>query len=82
VSARAHQEVDKLLQLEEAANADACVVVVQLARDVSAAVAQKTGIKHESPQVLLIRDGNCVWSVSHRMIDAAAIKEALKKHCS
>lgn len=34
-------------------------------RDVSNAVAEKFGIKHQSPQVLLIIDGQCVYDESH-----------------
>lgn len=34
-------------------------------RDVSNAVAERYGIEHESPQVLVIRHGKCVYTASH-----------------
>ncbi len=37
-------------------------------RDVSAAVEQRYGVEHESPQVLVIRNGQCVYTASHNAI--------------
>ena len=34
-------------------------------RPISAAIAERFQVQHESPQVLLIRDGECVYDVSH-----------------
>ena len=34
-------------------------------RDVSDAVSERYGINHESPQVLVIRKGECVYHASH-----------------
>lgn len=34
-------------------------------RDLSAAIAQTFGVYHESPQLLLIKDGKCVYHASH-----------------
>lgn len=34
-------------------------------RDISNAIAEKYGIEHESPQVLIIRNGQCVYHASH-----------------
>ncbi|WP_251636623.1 bacillithiol system redox-active protein YtxJ [Sporosarcina sp. NCCP-2716] len=41
------------------------VAVVQTARDVSQKIAEDTGVRHESPQVLLLKDGKAVWHASH-----------------
>ena len=38
---------------------------VQDARDVSNRVAEQYSMKHESPQVLYIKDGMVVWNTSH-----------------
>jgi len=38
-------------------------------RDVSNAIAQKWNIEHQSPQVLVIKDGICVFDESHMGID-------------
>lgn len=46
-------------------------------RDVSNAVASITGISHESPQVMVIRDGAVIWHASHFGITADSIRRAL-----
>ncbi len=40
-------------------------------------VAAVTGIEHESPQALWIRDGRVVWHASHFDITAQALAEAV-----
>lgn len=77
MSKRARREVDRFLNLDKNGNANVYQVVVQLSRDVSEAVAKKTNIRHESPQVLLIHNGKCLWSASHNQINATVLKEAL-----
>jgi bacillithiol system protein YtxJ len=39
----------------------------------SNAVAEQFGVRHESPQVLLIKDGRCVYDASHLGISATDI---------
>lgn len=34
-------------------------------REISNAVAERFSVQHESPQVLVIRNGNCVYNESH-----------------
>jgi bacillithiol system protein YtxJ len=34
-------------------------------REVSNAIAQRYGVQHESPQVLVVRNGRCVYTESH-----------------
>lgn len=46
-------------------------------RDISNKVASKLGIAHESPQVLLIRDGRVVHNASHGSISLDLIKKHL-----
>lgn len=46
-------------------------------RDVSDAIALRYGVRHESPQVLVIRNGRCVHTDSHFGITYASTKEAL-----
>ncbi len=41
--------------------------------DLSNAVAEQFGVRHESPQVLLIKDGRCVYDASHLGISAPDI---------
>jgi bacillithiol system protein YtxJ len=46
------------------------LVVVQRAREVSNEIAQKTGIRHESPQAIVLKDGKAVYHASHYDITA------------
>ena|SRR5688572_4848195 len=55
------------------------MVTVQTHRDVSNAVARKLGVRHETPQALLIRDGRVVWSASHFRVTARAVDDALAR---
>ena len=54
------------------------IVVVQKSREVSREVASRTGVAHESPQALVLRGGQAVWSASHFDITADAVERALK----
>lgn len=42
-------------------------------RDVSNKIAEKYGVYHESPQVLIIKEGKCVYTASHSDIRLAEI---------
>lgn len=55
------------------------LVTVQTHRDVSNAVTAKLGVRHETPQALLIRDGQVVWSASHFRVTATAVEAAMRK---
>jgi bacillithiol system protein YtxJ len=44
-------------------------------RDVSNAIAQRYGIEHQSPQVLLIKSGKAVYTESHMGISAGEVLE-------
>ena len=56
------------------------VVTVQTHRDVSTAVATRLGVRHETPQALLIVDGRVVWSASHYRVTAESIAKAIQSH--
>ena len=53
-------------------------MVIQESRDLSKLIAEETGIRHESPQVLLFRDGRAAWSASHGTITMEALRAALR----
>jgi bacillithiol system protein YtxJ len=53
------------------------VVTVQTHREVSNAVAAKLGVRHETPQAIIVRGGKAVWSASHFRVNAASIQKAL-----
>lgn len=56
---------------------DFALVRVQVARVVSDAIATRLKTRHESPQVLLVRDGQVVWSATHWNVTADAVRAAL-----
>ncbi|MEO7979119.1 bacillithiol system redox-active protein YtxJ [Flavobacterium sp.] len=46
-------------------------------RDVSNEIARKFNVYHESPQLILIRNGKAVYDVSHSDIDAGELKNKI-----
>lgn len=46
-------------------------------RDISNAIAHNFQVTHESPQVLVVVEGRCVFHTSHLGINFKAIKEAI-----
>ncbi len=75
-SAMAAEELQDLAdRLGEAA--DIRVVTVQRARDLSWEIERRFGIRHESPQVLVLRDGAVVWHGSHFRVTADVVATAL-----
>jgi bacillithiol system protein YtxJ len=63
-------------ELEE--KADMNFVDVKNARPVSNLIAEKLDVRHESPQVIIMRDGKAVWDESHHAIKGDTILEALE----
>lgn len=45
-------------------------------RPVSNEIAARLGVKHESPQAILVRGGKAVWHASHRQVTAANLAAA------
>jgi bacillithiol system protein YtxJ len=62
----------------ETATPQYVMVTVQTHRAVSNAIAHQLGVRHETPQALLIKDGRVVWSASHFRVTAAAVESALR----
>jgi len=52
------------------------MVDVIAGRLISQAVATRTGIQHESPQALLLKDGQVAWHANHWRITAARLTDA------
>ncbi len=74
VSARAQYEIQ---QLEQKIDIPFYYVVVQENRDVSDAIAEQTGITHESPQTLILKHGKVQADWSHDDITADNLFEFL-----
>ena len=73
ISSRAYREMEKV-------EADVNILVVQSAREVSGELANLTGVRHETPQVIVLRDGKAVWNASHFDVQAGAVVEAVESH--
>ena len=56
------------------------LIEVQNARDLSQEVGARTGIAHESPQVIILRNGKAVWHASHWKVTAHAVEQAMRDH--
>ncbi len=48
-------------------------------RDVSNAIAQETGITHQSPQVIVLKNKQVVYTATHSSIDARSALNSIKK---
>jgi monothiol bacilliredoxin len=53
------------------------VITVQSHRVLSDSAAKRLGIRHETPQAILLKDGRPVWNASHFRITAAALARAI-----
>ena len=73
ISAAAYREMQKL-------DDHVVLVEVQSAREVSKELADITGIRHESPQVIVFKDGKAVWNASHYEVNAREVAKALEAH--
>ena len=56
------------------------VVLVVENRRLSNAIAERFGVRHESPQALLIKNGSVVWQASHWSITSDSLGDALKSY--
>ncbi len=70
INASARRELERL-------GADVAVVDVARQHDLGQLVATRTGVRHESPQVIVLRAGRPAWSASHFRITADAVRGAL-----
>ena len=61
---------------------DYAMVTVQTHRALSNEVAKKLGVRHETPQALLIRNGRVLWTASHFRVTADALATTLATHLS
>ena len=70
ISSRAYREMEQLENVN--------LIEVQTARELTREVANLTGVQHETPQVIVLRDGKAVWNASHFDVSAGAVTKALE----
>ena len=56
-------------------DSDIYLIVVQYARGVSNQLAEKTGVRHESPQAIVLKDERAVYHASHYDVTAEDIEK-------
>lgn len=72
ISAAAYREMEKVEGVS--------ILEVQTAREISRELAVITGIRHESPQVIVLRDRKAVWNASHFEVNALAVTKVVQAH--
>jgi bacillithiol system protein YtxJ len=69
ISGRAYAQMEQL-------GDDVSLVDVSKERTLTREIQGKTGVRHESPQVIILRDGKPTWSASHFQITTEAVQSA------
>jgi bacillithiol system protein YtxJ len=59
---------------------EVALVEVQRAGELSREIEEKTGVQHESPQVIVLRNGQVVWDASHFSVKADAVANAVREN--
>jgi bacillithiol system protein YtxJ len=54
------------------------LIEIQRARGLSSEIERRLGVAHESPQVIVVQNGQVVWNASHFKVTADAVAEAVK----
>jgi bacillithiol system protein YtxJ len=71
ISARAYDEMGAFA-------GDVALIEVQRAPELSTEVENRLGVAHESPQVIVLRNGKAIWNASHFKITGAAVADAVR----
>lgn len=77
ISAQAHEALSEWLE-ERASSIPAYLVEVRQHRAVSRAIAERFGVRHESPQALVVEGHTVRWSGSHFHVNAREVEAALQ----
>lgn len=76
ISAAAHRQMDTLL--ERNPDAPLYKVDVHSAKGLSDTIVERTGIEHQSPQLILLRSGSPTWTSARGEITADGLAEQLE----
>lgn len=77
ISSRAFREFQSHLEKRDP-RVSYNLITVQSARAVSNEAAARLGVRHESPQAILVLGGRPIWNASHFDITADRIEQAIK----
>lgn len=69
---------EEFLRFAEPAGGLICGLVLVIEnRELSDTIASRLGVRHESPQAIVVRDGQPAWNASHWSISADSLRRAL-----
>ena len=75
ISSGAKREMDSFLEANP--DAEVYLLIVQEQRSLSGAIAEKLGVVHESPQLILVENGKALESWSHWKIKKSKVEAAI-----
>jgi len=73
ISTAAYQEMSEY-------GGEVSLLIVQRSRELARDVESRTGVRHESPQAIVLRHGRAVWNASHWKVRAAAVEQAVSEN--
>ena len=77
VSSAARREFERFVGGTSGGNAPRfCLLEIQPAREASRTLAERLAVRHESPQAILVREGQAIWHASHWSITSEALSTA------
>jgi bacillithiol system protein YtxJ len=71
ISASAYRELEPL-------GSKVNLIEIQASPSLSQEVEKRTALRHESPQVIVLRRGKAVWDASHWQIKVSAVESAVQ----
>ena len=78
LSLQANEQMESLVA-DPAWDMPVHLVSVQMSRPVSNAIAERLGVRHASPQLLLVHNGQVAWHTSHLAITVSAVHAAVER---
>ena len=78
ISGQVHEEFAQFADSNPEATSGIVLVIED--RKLSNAIAERFGVRHESPQALIVKDGRVVWHASHWSITAGSLSDALRSY--
>ncbi|WP_211745353.1 bacillithiol system redox-active protein YtxJ [Paenibacillus sp. Marseille-Q4541] len=79
ISAHAYDEVLTYLQGHPADKVNYSIIYVVEERSISMEAAERLGVRHESPQAILVKNGSPVWHTSHSHITSSGLSAVLSE---
>lgn len=79
VSSHAKKELEKFLENNPKYKENTFLIKVIESRELSNYITETTGIEHQSPQLLIMKDGKVLIHLSHFQITVKSIESALQQ---